>query len=311
MEIIATIAGLAALFIGGEWLVRGAVSAARALGVSRLLIGLTVVAASTSSPELLVSLRAAVDGHPDIAVGNVVGSNIANIALVLGLCALISPIRIDPARIRPDVVAGLSGALAVGVLAVLGRAPVWGGALLLAAGVVHTAAAYQRSRTDTDVHEDVTDEIPQIADWLGMVARIAGGVALLAVGADWLVWGAKRIALDFGVPEAAIAVTLVAVGTSLPEIATSLVAAWRGHSEVAVGNAIGSNVFNIFGVLGFTAAVAPVTIAERFLAFELPVLLVLTAAAGWALAVRGRLGRSSGAVVIAGYAAYVVATFLR
>lgn len=311
MDIIATIAGLAALFIGGEWLVRGAVSAARALGVSRLLIGLTIVAASTSSPELLVSLRAAVDGHPDIAVGNVVGSNIANIALVLGLCALISPIRIEPARIRPDVVAGLSGALAVGVLAVLARAPVWAGALLLAAGVAHTAAAYQRSRTDTDEHEDVADEIPQIAGWLGMVVRIAGGVALLAVGADWLVWGAKSIALDFGVPEAAVAVTLVAVGTSLPEIATSLVAAWRGHSEVAVGNAIGSNVFNIFGVLGFTAAVAPVPIAGRFLTFEIPVLLAFTAVAGWALAARGRMGRAVGAALIAVYAGYVVATFMR
>jgi cation:H+ antiporter len=125
------------------------------------------------------------------------------------------------------------------------------------------------------------------------------------------VWGAKSIALDFGVPEAAIAVTLVAVGTSLPEIATSLVAAWRGHGEVAVGNAIGSNVFNIFGVLGFTAAVAPVPIAGRFLTFEIPVLLVFTAAAGWALAARGGLGRAGGAALIAAYAGYVVATFMR
>lgn len=311
MDVIATIAGLAALFIGGEWLVRGAVSAARALGVSRLLIGLTVVAASTSSPELLVSLRAAFDGHPDIAVGNVVGSNIANIALVLGLCALLSPVRIDPARVRPDLVAGLSGALAVAVLAVAGRAPVWAGAILLSAGVTHIAATYQRSRTDASPHEDVAEEIPQIASWLGMVARIAGGVALLAVGADWLVWGAKRIALDFGVPEAAIAVTLVAVGTSLPEIATSVVAAWRGHGEVAVGNAIGSNVFNLFGVLGFTAAVSPVSISERFLAVELPVLLVLSLLAFIALGLRGRLGRPAGAALIAGYLAYVVASFAR
>ncbi|MCX8007184.1 MAG: calcium/sodium antiporter [Coriobacteriia bacterium] len=311
MEFVATIAGLAALFIGGESLVRGAVSAARALGVSRLLIGLTVVAASTSSPELLVSLRAAVDGHPDIAVGNVVGSNIANIALVLGLCALIAPIRIAPHRVRPDVAASISGALAIGALAVLGRAPVWAGALLLAAGVTHTAEAYQRSRSEGSEHDDVSDEIPSVASWPGTVLRIAGGIALLALGADWLVWGAQRIASDLGVPEAAIAVTLVAVGTSLPEIATSIVAAVRGHGDVAVGNAIGSNVFNIFGVLGLTAAIAPVPVSQRFFALEVPVLLAFSAVVWWALCLRGRLGRVTGSLLMLAYAAYAAASFMR
>ncbi|MDI6691937.1 MAG: calcium/sodium antiporter [Anaerosomatales bacterium] len=309
MEFVAAAAGLVALFAGGESLVRGAAALARSLGLPPLVIGLTVVSAATSSPELLVTLRAAATGHPDIAIGNVLGSNIANLTLVLGLSAVLAPVRVHPSSVRADVIATLSGTLVVGVLAAIGSAPSWAGGLLLAAGISHIAGAYRRSLAERNDLDLPAAGSYAVNGWPLTIGQLAGGVALLAVGADWLVWGAQIIARDFGVPEAAIAATLVAVGTSLPEIATSLVAAWRGHSDVAVGNAIGSNVFNVFAVLGSSAAVAPMIVSPRFGALEVPLLLVLTLVVGWALAVRGRLGRVGGLLLFACYAVYARAVF--
>ncbi|MBC7265359.1 MAG: calcium/sodium antiporter [Coriobacteriia bacterium] len=310
MEFVATAAGLVALFAGGECLVRGATALARAIGVPPFVIGLTVVAAATSSPELLVTLRAAAIGQADIAIGNVLGSNIANLTVVLGLSAVLAPVRIHPSSVRADMIAAFSGTLVVGVLAAIGSAPSWAGGLLLAAGIAHVADAYRRSLADRNDSNLPASESHAVNGWPLTIGQLAGGVALLAVGADWLVWGAQTMAVDFGVPEAAIAVTLVAVGTSLPEIATSVVAAWRGHSEVAVGNAVGSNVFNVFAVLGSSAAVAPMVVSPRFGALEVPLLLVLTLVVGWALAVRGRLGRVGGLLLFACYAVYAFAVFV-
>lgn len=310
MDYLFTAAGFVLLFGGGEFLVRGAVALSRRAGISPLLVGMTVVAFCTSAPELLVSVRSALAGNPDIAVGNVVGSNIANVALILGVATLIKPVRIDRADLRPDALWMVGSEVALVALGVVGVVERWSGAALLLLLATYLIVSYRRElkagTASTDWHAEETAEYRSKLGVPAAAGLLVAGLAALVVGADLLVRGATGIAASFGVPDAVIGLTVVAIGTSLPELATSVIAAARGHSDVAVGNVFGSNLFNIFAILGTTAVIAPVTISAQIAAFDLPVMLgVGVLSAAWLLS-RGSAGRVFGAALTAGYLVYVV-----
>lgn len=307
-------AGFALLFGGGELLVRGAVAVARRFGLSPLLIGLTIVAAATSAPELVVSISAALNGSSAIALGNVVGSNTFNVLGVLGISALIAPIVVKPAEIRRDtwfMIGGMIALVAASMLGVIGR-PV--GAALLLALIAYVVYSYRTELTEdpapsAELHEHEGEEFtgPQRL-WLGL-AYLAAGLTALVIGSRLLVDGATGIARTFGVPEAIIGLTLVAIGTSLPELATSIMAAVRGHSDVAVGNVVGSNLFNALGIIGATALVRPIEVATRMAQVDVWVMLAASLAVVPLLLGRGRIGRLAGAVFVGGYAVYTVLLF--
>ena len=296
--------GLVGLLLGGELLVRGAVGVAARLGLPPLVIGLTLVGFGTSTPELLTSVQAALAGAPGIALGNVVGSNTANILLILGLGALLFPVAVTAGTFRRDGVA-LAGATTLCVAATLmGRiGPIWG--LVLVVGLA--AFLLVTLRSSRGAPGDAPDsELPGLGAPLGtsLVFSVAG-LAVTVVGAGLLVNGAVSLAEDFGVSEALIGVTIVAVGTSLPELATTLVAARRGQNDVAFGNVIGSNIFNVLGILGITALVEPLAVAPQIAAFDIWVMTAATAAL-IAVAVTGwRITRGEGAALLAAYVAYI------
>ncbi len=309
MMYVMTIAGFILLFGGGEFLVRGAVAISKRLGISPLLVGMTVVAFCTSAPELLVSVRSALAGNPDIAIGNVVGSNIANIVLILGLSALIKPVAVHKGDVRTDTFMMLAGAFVVLGLGFYGFVDRWIGIAMIAALVVYIVVQYRREiaagAAETDWHaEEVSEFESSMALWPA-IGSVAGGLAGLVVGAELLISGATQIAAMLGVPDAVVGLTIVALGTSLPELATSVIAARRGHSDVAVGNVVGSNTFNVFAILGTTAAVSPIEISQQMARFDIPVMLGISIFAAAILLVRGRFGRLLGASMTAAYVAYV------
>jgi len=301
MDYVFVIAGLIGLFFGGEALVRGSVGIARRMAVPPLLIGLTVVGFGTSTPELLVSVDAALRGVPDIAVGNIIGSNIANILLIVGVSALVWPIRISGATLRRDTGVMMAAILVLIPVLALGEIARLSGLALFAGLVMYLSWAYLRPGEAEAVSE--TDATPP-SNLISLLWVIAGLIALMA-GARMLVDGAVAIARGYGVSEAFIGLTIVAIGTSLPELATSLIAALRRQSEIAIGNIIGSNIFNILGILGVTAMVTPVPVASRFLSFDLPILIAASLVLTGLLLTRPTIGRGVGAVMLASYLAYL------
>jgi cation:H+ antiporter len=310
MVTFSLVAGLVMLFVGGEGLVRGAVGTARALNISPLLIGLTVVAMATSAPELLVSLGAALDGKPALAVGNVVGSNIANILLILGVAALISPLRCPRALVYRDGVMMVVGMAIVAALAIHGVIEHWHGIamlLMLAGFVVYTFRTEQREHNGAAVvHTSEADDVPSPPGGAGgAVAMLGLGLTMLLVGAELLIYGATETARNLGVSEAVIGLSLVAVGTSLPELASVSIAAWRGHSDVAVGNVIGSNIFNVFAILGTTSTVVPVPIAPEFLGVDIWVMLASSVLLLPLMLSGARICRIEGGLFLGSYVAYI------
>jgi cation:H+ antiporter len=300
MDILLLLGGLIGLFIGGEALVRAAVGIAQRLAIPPLLIGLTVVGFGTSTPELLVSIDAALRGVPDIAIGNIIGSNIGNILLILGVSALIWPIRISGGTLVRDTGVMMAAALAlipVFWMGEMGRLP---GLVLVAGLAAYLVWAYLQPGKDA-VADDAAPVRPlwQSALWAAL------GLAALMLGARFLVDGAVSIARSFGVSEAFIGLTIVAVGTSLPELATSLIAAFRRQSDIAIGNIVGSNIFNVLGILGVTALIAPIPVAGRFLTFDLPVMIGVSALLTALLLLRPAIGRVAGLCLLLSYAAYV------
>ncbi len=297
------LAGLLLLVLGGHALVGGASALAARLGVSPLVVGLTVVAWGTSAPELAVSLGAALRGQGDIALGNVVGSNIFNILGVLGLSALVAPLAVSRRLVRLDVPILIALSAAVYVFGLDGRVSTVEGALLVAAGAAYTVFAVRTSRGEAPP-VPAPPGAPALA---GGAARVVAGLALLALGAHWLVESAVALARGLGISELVIGLTIVAAGTSLPEVAASVVAAWRGERDIAVGNAVGSNIFNILSVLGLTAAVsrAGVPVAPAALAFDIPVMVAVAVACLPLFFTGLRIGRGEGALLVGYYAAYV------
>ena len=294
--------GFVALLLGGEAFVRGAVALATRLGLPPLVIGLTLVGFGTSLPELLTSLQAAWDGAPGIAVGNVVGSNTANVLLILGAAAVMSPIVVDARTFRRDGAVLMIASLATVAIVLSGEIGRAAGAVFVAALLGYVAVALVSGRRE-GAGETVDAARMGLAPALGWTAAGLAGVLL---GARWLVAGAVDLAASLGVSEAVIGVTVVAVGTSLPELVTSVVAARRGESAVAFGNVVGSNVFNLLGILGITALAVPLRIPDEIAAFDIWVMLgaaaILVAAAvsGW------RITRAEGAAMLALYAGYLV-----
>lgn len=304
MDYLYLLGGIVGLFLGGEALVRGSVGIARRMAIPPLLIGLTVVGFGTSTPELLVSVDAALRGVPDIALGNVVGSNIANILLIVGLSALVWPIRVLGDTLRRDTAVMMAAALILVPVFAMGLMSRPAGALLVAALAAYLIWAY-RSAGQSPATAEAEDAAPPAPILLSLI-WVGGGLVALMLGARFLVDGAVNIARDFGLSEAFIGLTIVAVGTSLPELATSLIAAIRRQSEIAIGNVVGSNIFNILGILGVTAVIAPIPVAPRFLGFDLPVLIGVSLLLTVLLLTQPRIGRLTGLIMLAGYAAYVI-----
>ena len=298
MDYLFLVLGLIGLFAGGDALVRGAVGIAQRLAMPPLLIGLTVVGFGTSTPELLVSVDAALRGVPDIAIGNVVGSNIGNILLIVGLSALVWPIRVAGGTLRRDLAVMLAAALALVPLFWLDALGRPAGLGLVAALAAYLGWTYLQQRGAAPVISAGAPPLWRALIWGGV------GLAALMLGARWLVDGSVAIARGAGVSEAFIGLTIVAIGTSLPELATSLIAALRRHSEIAIGNIVGSNIFNVLGILGATALIAPIPIAPRFLTFDLPVMIAASLALA-ALLSRPAIGRLTGCGLLLAYAGYV------
>ncbi|WP_179959509.1 calcium/sodium antiporter [Pannonibacter tanglangensis] len=304
MEILFLIIGLALLFAGGEALVRGAVALAAKIGMSPLIIGLTVVGFGTSTPELVVSIKAAFEGSADIAVGNVVGSNTANILFILGVAALISPIPTMIAGIRRDLYVMLAVAVLMLGLGYMGIIDRLAGGVMVALLVAYVAYAAVNSKTSPE-DQDETQQQANMPVWQ-QAAYIIGGLVLLILGADYLIGSATTIARAIGVSEAVIGLTIVAVGTSLPELATSVIAAFRKHSEIAIGNVVGSNIYNILGILGVASLLKPLSIAPTMTSFDIPVMLAVTLLLVVAMLAFRSISRSIGAGFVLIYVAYCV-----
>jgi cation:H+ antiporter len=291
--------GLVALFFGGEFLVKGASGVARHFRLSPMVIGLTVVGFGTSAPELLVSLQAALEGQPAIAIGNIVGSNIANILLILGISALIAPLIIPVKKLWRDLAFMLAATAILWWMLLDGVISRLEGGVLLAGLIVFLIIAFMTGKEEPD-----PDAEPLPEQWKAW-AYTLGGLIVLVIGARLLVDSSIIIARTYGISEAVIGLTIVAVGTSLPELATSVIAAMRKQTEIAVGNIVGSNIFNIFGILGVTALIAPIPAEARFAAIDVPWAMGVAVALTVLAAVLGGLPRVAGVALLAGYAAYI------
>ncbi|MBU2956347.1 calcium/sodium antiporter [Paracoccus sp. 1_MG-2023] len=301
VEILLVLGGLILLVVGGDLLVKGAVNLALRLGITPLVVGLTVVAFGTSAPELLVSLSAALKGSSGIALGNVVGSNVANVLVILGATALISgiPTRGHDLRESWAMMMGASVLLiALAFTGIIGRVE---GLFLLAA----LALILWRQLT-TGKAEDV-DEIEGAAlgaTWPRIALWLVAGLITLPLGANLLVAGATEIALAFGISDTVIGLTLVAIGTSLPELAASVASAMRGRADMALGNVVGSNIFNLLAILGITSVVAPLPVPPEMLRLDLWVMLASSALLMPFLFRGIRIGRVAGALLLACYGTY-------
>lgn len=299
--------GLGLLAAGAELLVRGASRLARAAGVSPLVIGLTVVAYGTSTPELTVSVQAAWRGAADLAVGNVVGSNIFNVLLILGVSALAAPLVVAAQIIRREVPIMIAVSVGLLVLALDGQLSRGDGTLLLGGIVAYTVLSIRASRRErAAVQAEFAGALPGAAGGaLGSVALVAAGLALLVVGTGSVVDNAVVVARSLGVSELVIGLTLVAGGTSLPELATSVLAAVRGQRDIAVGNIVGSNIYNILAILGAASLVAPVSVSHAALWFDIPVMIAVALACLPIFLSHARITRSEGVCFLAAYAAYI------
>ena len=309
-QVLMFVLGLVVLVVGADVMVRGASRLAVSFGVSPLVVGLTVVAFGTSAPEMAVSVGSALAGTPDLAIGNVVGSNIANVLLILGISALITPLLVDEQIIRQEIPIMIGASALLVVMALDGNIGLLESIVLFALVITYTVfLVIQSRRASKAVQDEFETGIPTStwdSHWAVQIGLIAAGLAMLVVGADWLVDAAVAFARAFGVSDLVIGLTVVAVGTSMPEIATSIVAAMRGQRDIAVGNVVGSNVFNILAVLGAAgiASGAGLPVSEAARNFDLWVMLAV-AFACLPIMITGReIARWEGVVFLAYYAAY-------
>ena len=311
--------GLALLVLGAEWLVRGSARLALLLGIPPLVVGLTVVAVGTSAPEAMVTLGAALDGRSQVALGNVLGSNVFNILLILGLAAVIAPIAVASRLLRLDVPAMVLLSVLVYLLALNGVIGPWEGGLLLALGAGYTGYRVwlARSRRIETPRPTVSREkairTGTPPGGLGKNLALTGaGLVLLAVGARWFVEGAIDVGRALGMSELVIGLTLVAGGTSLPEVAASIMAAFRGERDIAVGNVVGSNLYNLTLVLGLGGVASPggIPVATGVLGFDIPFMIIVSVACLPIFFTGARIDRWEGALFLAYYVAYLGCLFL-
>ncbi|MBQ9502149.1 MAG: calcium/sodium antiporter [Lentisphaeria bacterium] len=311
LEISGGIAGIVLLYYGAEFLIRGGIGIARKLHIPELIVGLTLVAFGTSAPEFVVSLSAGVTGKGDIAIGNIVGSNICNIALILGLCALIRPLSVNPRLFRMDLPIMTVSTLLLAVFLFFFRgvdrlqAVIF---LLMMAGFI--AWQFFSAKKNREDAAALAEELEESAgnktySAIALVLMVAGGLFGLVAGARLFVTGAVSAARFLGVPEAVIALSLVALGTSLPELATSLVAALKKQGDIAVGNVVGSNIFNVLFILGIAPLVHPIS-ARGISHADCAVMVLVTVLVVPFMWTRKRISRIEGALLLAVYIAYIV-----
>lgn len=306
------LAGLVALYLGAEGLVRGASSMALRLGITPLIVGLTVVSFGTSAPELLVGIL----GTDDISVGNIIGSNIANLALILGASAMVRPIEVKSRAVRREMPVMLAATVLFIALAANGTLSQLNGLILLGAMVLYLAYMYREARKDMKAYEaELADELgdvdPEASTFWKDGTFVVLGILGLALGAKFMVDSSIIIAQHFGISELVIAISIVALGTSLPELATSMVASFRDQDDISVGNVIGSNIFNLLFVMGIVASLGSITVGADALRIDLWVMLIVSVGI-WPLLRTGHvLDRKEGAILLAVYLGYMLSLFLR
>ncbi|MEH0156896.1 calcium/sodium antiporter [Limibacter armeniacum] len=317
LSIIQLLGGLVTLILGGELLVRGATEIALRMKISPLVVGLTVVAFGTSSPELFISLYSAVSGSPDLAIGNVVGSNICNLGLVLGMTAMIYPIEVHKDSMRIDWPVTMLSSLTLFVFAVLfGGINQFTGLVMVAALIIYLVFILRKANNDKkallaaeeEFSLDESDPTSLVA-WVKDIAFIAFGIGALSFGSDWFVGGAKEIFINIGVDERVIGIVVLALGTSLPELVTSVMAAIKRNTDLAVGNLLGSNIFNVLSILGFTSMVTNINISQAITFTDMPVMLGITFLV-MVLMLKGKLlSRLDGFILLAAYLVYTYTLF--
>lgn len=317
-NLLFVIIGLVGLYYGGEWLVQGASRLARSFGIPALIIGLTVVAFGTSTPELVVSVSAALGGSGDIAIGNVVGSNIANIGLILGITGFIFPIAVHIAFLRREIPILLVVTLVALLLSADGQITRLDGGLMVVGLLVYlgTMVVFAQQNNDDAVVQQ--EKVSVEAEYASVdvlirqrgreLLRLLVGLGILLIGAQLTVEGAVNIAREIGISELVIGLTMVAVGTSLPELATSAIAALRKHSDIAIGNIVGSNIFNLLCILGITAVINPITVNQRVITFD-GIVMVGFAVLLLPLIWDRVLGRREGTLLLLLYTLFVIYTF--
>ena len=306
--------GIVFLIIAGDWMVRGAAALARHWGVPALIVGLTIVAFGTSAPELVVGVQAVMQGAGELAAGNVIGSNIANVLLALGLPALIMAIPTNMTGVaRNTFICLFATVLFIALAFINNPLAMWQGGILFGGIVVYLLYMFRLSKAG--IHDPILDEMTEIEEgedglptkvWVSF-AYVFIGIAGLVIGGKLIVDNSVLIAAQIGISETIIGLTIVAIGTSLPEIATVVVASYRGHSEVAIGNVLGSNVFNLFAVMGATALTGPVPIERQLLTFDVWVMLASSMALLVFVLRRQPIGKKTGVIFVIGYVLYMLA----
>jgi cation:H+ antiporter len=313
MILIKLIAGLLLLVIGAEFLVKGASKIAAALGITPLVIGLTVVAMGTSSPELAVSVMSSLEGKSDIALGNVVGSNIFNVLFILGVSSLIAPLIVAQQLIRLDVPIMIGASLLTLLFAWDGNIQWWEGIILFLIGLAYVVFIIRLSRKEKskavleEYKEEYGEQIkPAEGKFWVSVLFVIGGLVLLVLGSNWLVESAVAIAQNLGISDLVVGLTIIAAGTSLPEVATSVIATMRGEKDIAVGNVVGSNIFNIFFILSIAAIVSGdgISVPDSAILFDLPIMAAVAVACLPMFFTGRRLDRWEGVVFLGYYIAY-------
>ena len=315
LTIIKLAGGFVLLFCGGEVLVRGSVSLARRWQVSPFLIGATVIAFGTSAPELVVSLKAAFDGAMGIALGNIVGSNIANQLMILGIAALIAPVIVNRRAVLRDSLALVAAMALLTVFVAMGEITRWQGALmfiLLAALIIYSYWSERRRASPSgELHAKEAAEHQDVPHSMSTaLIFVVAGLACVAFGAHLLVDAAVVVARGIGMSEAVIGLTVVAVGSSLPELATTIVAAYRKHADVALGNVIGSSLFNILGILGLVSFIHPIDAPHEIVAFDIWIMLGVTAFVLAPVFAGMRINRPVGGIFVALYAGFITVQYL-
>jgi cation:H+ antiporter len=308
--VVLLIIGLIVLIVGGDYLVRGSSSIALRLHLSPLVVGLTIVSFGTSAPELLISVQSAIKGSPDITMGNVVGSNICNLALVLGLTAVISPVKVQPNSIKIDWPMTMGSSLLLFLVVREGLLSSFEGIIFLVAISIYLFLIIRQSRINIKsqkINSEKSNDIPDAPSkqiWKDALFIIIGCVALY-YGSEWFVTSAKDLAISIGVEERVVGLTVVALGTSLPELVTAAVASYKGETDLALGNLMGSNIFNILSILGITAIIKPVLVNAEILNKDIIWMLLITLLILPLMVVRRVVGRADGIVLLIVYAVYV------
>ncbi len=318
MEIFFLISGgLVLLFMGGEVLVRGAVALANHVGVPTLVVGLTVVAFGTSAPELVVSIQATLTDHPNIALGNIFGSNISNILLVMGVSAAIYPIAIDPSIIKRDSPILILLTIIIIIFCWTNYTlEIWEGVVLTISLILYLSytvlTALKGGKKDTShLEEEIKEELPADISNISSLVHIAIGIAMLAYGANILVDGSVQLATMFGISEGVIGLTIVAIGSSAPELATCIIAAYRKHSDIIAGNIIGSNLLNIMAGLGIAAMIKPLSVSDEFFIFDIWFMLAATLVMALIIHLRAKISKTVGLIFVLSYIGYIAIQFMK